>query len=81
MEQIKLTPHQEEKFELIMKQIKANISFSKDTHDLENRILSLTGPAGTGKSFLTAKIIYEVYKLKEENKTLKAKLFDLQNKS
>ena len=67
MEQIKLTPHQEEKFELIMKQIKANISFSKDTHDLENRILSLTGPAGTGKSFLTAKIIYEVYKLKEEN--------------
>lgn len=67
MEKIKLTQHQEEIFELIMNQIKVNMSFSKNTNNLENRILSLTGPAGTGKSFLTAKIIYEVYKLKKEN--------------
>lgn len=67
MEKIKLTQHQEEVFELIIDQIKANMSYSEKTHNLENRILSLTGPAGTGKSFLTAKIIDEIYKLKKEN--------------
>jgi len=63
-----LTTHQQKVFEAITRDIKGNLfSFSK-SDNIEDRILSLTGAAGTGKSFLTAQIAKTIDKdLKELN--------------
>lgn len=63
----KLTEHQKEVFEKIILEIKSNLfSFTK-VEKIEDRLISLTGAAGTGKSYLTAAIVKEILqKLKEE---------------
>jgi len=56
----KLTAHQQEVFETIIDNIKENLfSFSKN-NEIESRLLSLTGSAGTGKSYLTVQIAEEI---------------------
>lgn len=56
----KLTPHQLEVFEEITNKIKDNLSRRVSSISLSDRFLSLTGAAGTGKSYLTAAIIDEI---------------------
>ena len=52
----KLTQHQRNAFEAIVSDIKENLFSFYQSSNIEDRLLSLTGPAGTGKSFLTAQI-------------------------
>ena len=56
----KLTPHQLEVFEEITSKIKDNLSKRVNSISLSDRFLSLTGAAGTGKSYLTAAIVDEI---------------------
>ena len=56
----KLTPHQLEVFEEITSKIKDNLSKRVNSIPLSDRFLSLTGAAGTGKSYLTAAIVDEI---------------------
>lgn len=56
----KLTPHQLEVFEEITSKIKENLSRRVSNIPLSDRFLSLTGAAGTGKSYLTAAIVDEI---------------------
>jgi ATP-dependent exoDNAse (exonuclease V) alpha subunit len=58
----KLTSHQQEVFKEITNQIKENLSSRITDIPLKNRLLSLTGAAGTGKSYLTAAIVEEIDK-------------------
>lgn len=51
-----LTQHQKEVFEDIISDIKQNLT-SPFRGNIEDHFISLSGPAGTGKSFLTAQII------------------------
>ena len=56
----RLTPHQLEVFEKITSKIKENLSSRVSNISLSDRFLSLTGAAGTGKSFLTSAIVDEI---------------------
>ena len=56
----KLTPHQLEIFEEITSKIKENLSRRVSSIPLSDRFLSLTGAAGTGKSYLTSAIVDEI---------------------
>lgn len=51
-----LTPHQLEIFDNIVSDIVRNLSAPLRSNDLEKSILSLTGAAGVGKSYITAQI-------------------------
>jgi ATP-dependent exoDNAse (exonuclease V) alpha subunit len=51
-----LTPHQEEIFENIVSDIIYNLTSPLRSNNIEDQMLSLTGAAGVGKSFLTAEI-------------------------
>ncbi|MEA1982450.1 MAG: AAA family ATPase [Campylobacterota bacterium] len=62
MEIRKLTPHQQEVFETIMQKITSNIDAVLKSDDMEDHFLSLSGAAGTGKSFLTIQLIEELSK-------------------
>jgi len=55
-----LTPHQSVAFEQILKDIRKNLLTFDRTLELDERILSLTGAAGTGKSFLTTKVVQTI---------------------
>jgi len=52
-----LTPHQQEVFNAIISNIKYNLSSFFQNHYIEDRLISLSGPAGTGKSYLTTQIV------------------------
>jgi len=52
-----LTPHQQEAFEAIVNSIKHNLFSFYSNGNIEDHILSLSGAAGTGKSFLTTEIV------------------------
>ena len=56
----KLTPHQQEVFEKITSKIKKNLSSTINNILLSDRFLSLTGAAGTGKSYMTSAIVNEI---------------------
>ena len=56
----KLTPHQQEVFEKITSKIKKNLSSRISNILLSDRFLSLTGAAGTGKSYMTSAIVNEI---------------------
>ena len=56
----RLTPHQQEFFEEITNKIKQNLSRRATNIPISDRFLSLTGAAGTGKSYLTAAILDEI---------------------
>lgn len=56
----RLTPHQLEVFEEITNKIKDNLSRRVSNIPLSDRFLSLTGAAGTGKSYLTSAIVDEI---------------------
>jgi ATP-dependent exoDNAse (exonuclease V) alpha subunit len=56
----KLTAHQQGVFDEVTNEIIKNLFLVTRSENIEDRILSLTGPAGTGKSFLTAKIVDEI---------------------
>ena len=56
----KLTQHQQEVFEEITDKIKENLSSRVTSIPIADRFLSLTGAAGTGKSYLTAAIVDEI---------------------
>lgn len=56
----KLTAHQQEVFDEVTNEIIKNLFLLTRSENIEDRLLSLTGPAGTGKSFLTAKIVDEI---------------------
>jgi exodeoxyribonuclease V len=56
----KLTSHQQEVFKEITNQIKENLSSRVTSIHISARFLSLTGAAGTGKSYLTAAIVDEI---------------------
>ena len=61
-----LTTHQQKVFEEITNDIKKNLFSLSKSDNIEDRILSLTGAAGTGKSFLTTQIAKTIDKdLKE----------------
>lgn len=53
----KLTSHQQEVFETIMQKITFNLDAVFKSDDMEDHFLSLSGAAGTGKSFLTVQLI------------------------
>ena len=55
-----LTPHQSVAFEQILKDIKKNLLTFDRSLEIDERILSLTGAAGTGKSFLTTKLVQAI---------------------
>lgn len=57
-----MTQHQQEVFNAITTDIKENLFSFYKSDDLESHLLSLTGAAGTGKSFLTAQITKEIIK-------------------
>lgn len=72
----KLTLHQHEVFKSITNNIKDNLVSFYKTDDIENYLLSLTGAAGTGKSFLTAQIAKEILKyIEEKNHYVNDKIF------
>lgn len=52
-----LTAHQQEIYEAIVSRITQNLSSAIKSNNIEDHFLSLSGPAGTGKSFLTAHIL------------------------
>ena len=52
-----LTTHQQEVYEAIIGDIKHNLSSIIRSSDIEDHFLSLTGPAGVGKSHLTVQIL------------------------
>lgn len=56
----KLTEHQNEIYERIVDDISNNLFTVLKNNNIENRLLSLMGAAGTGKSFLTVQITKEV---------------------
>lgn len=56
----RLTPHQLEVFKEITNKIKDNLSSRVTSIPIADRFLSLTGAAGTGKSYLTAAIVDEI---------------------
>lgn len=60
MEKEQLSQHQQEVFTQITDKIKENLSLGISSIPLYNRFLSLTGAAGTGKSYLTAAIVDEI---------------------
>ena len=62
-----LTQHQQEVFEPIINDIKENLFSFYKNNDIENRILSLSSPAGTGKSFITTEIVKTLTKNLEES--------------
>ena len=66
----KLTPHQQEIFDKIVKDISGILdNYSRDSKkNINNNFLSLSGSAGTGKTFLTSKLVEEF--LKREYKVL-----------
>ena len=53
---IELTPHQQEIFDAIVEQIEEKTTAVLKSTRVEDFMLSLAGPAGTGKTFLTTKI-------------------------
>lgn len=62
-----LTSHQQEVFDKIIEDIKRNLfSFTK-SENIEDYMISLTGAAGTGKSYLTAQIVKEIKNSLEDN--------------
>ncbi|QOY51362.1 ATP-dependent DNA helicase [Candidatus Sulfurimonas baltica] len=64
----KLTTHQQEVFEEIVNTIEGNLFTFDKRKDINDRLLSLTGQAGTGKSVLTTKITkYIIDKLNANN--------------
>ena len=65
-ETYKLSLHQEEVFTQIVSQLDTKVSSILKSTNIEDYLLSLTGPAGTGKTFLTTQIAkYLVEKRKE----------------
>ncbi len=62
----KLTVHQKEIFDAITTDIKQNIFSRIKGDNIGDYMLSLTGPVGTGKSFLTAKIVDEINRFIKE---------------
>lgn len=60
-----LTPHQEEIFNGLTKELKSNLeqAYSTWRGDPINHLFSLTGAAGTGKSHLTVQIVADIYKM------------------
>ena len=52
-----LTTHQQEVYEAIISDIKQNLSSIIRSSDIEDHFLSLTGPAGVGKSHITVQIL------------------------
>ncbi|MDQ7060871.1 MAG: AAA family ATPase [Sulfurimonas sp.] len=69
----KLSAHQQEVFTQIVSQLETKVSsILKSTH-IEDYLLSLTGPAGTGKTFLTTQIAkYLMQKRKESEYPMSA---------
>ena len=57
---VQLTSHQQDVFEAIKVNIKDNLLSFYKSDKVENHLVSLTGAAGTGKSFLTAQIIQTI---------------------
>lgn len=55
-----LSSHQQEVFDEITQKIKQNLSLRVSNIPLSDRFLSLIGAAGTGKSYLTSKIVEEI---------------------
>ncbi len=53
---VTLTQHQRGVFEEIVNTIEGNLFTFYKSKDIKDRILSLTGQAGTGKSILTTQI-------------------------
>jgi len=53
----KLTTHQYSVFKPIIQNIQENLSSLFPSGDINDRLLSLTGAAGTGKSYLTTEIL------------------------
>ena len=65
-ETTKLSAHQQEVFTQIVSQLETKVSSVLKSTNIQDYLLSLTGPAGTGKSFLTTQIAkYLVEKRKE----------------
>ena len=56
----RLIPHQEKVFDEITNKIKENLSSRVTNIPIADRFLSLTGAAGSGKSYLTAAILDEI---------------------
>jgi ATP-dependent exoDNAse (exonuclease V) alpha subunit len=52
-----LTPHQLEIFNNIINDIKTNAQNVLKSNDIYDRLISLSGPAGTGKTYLTIQIV------------------------
>ena len=52
-----LTSHQLEVFNNIVNDIVTNAQNFFKSNDIYNRLLSLSGPAGTGKTYLTTQIV------------------------
>lgn len=71
MKKATLTPHQQEIHDNIVNKIITNLSVplmnNSNNNNIGNRFLSLTGAAGCGKTFLTAKIIESLQYLKIKN--------------
>ena len=64
----KLTTHQQEVFEEIVSTIEGNLFTFYKSKDMDDRLLSLTGQAGCGKSVLTTHIIKHIIdKFRKEN--------------
>ena len=57
-----LTPHQQEAFNAIVSNIKYNLSSFFQNNYIEDRLIFLSGPAGTGKSYLTTQIVKTLIK-------------------
>ena len=65
---MQLTTHQQKSFNDIVNVIEDNLFTFYKSKSLSERLLSLTGPAGTGKSVVTTKIVkYIVDKLRSQN--------------
>ena len=63
-----LTPHQNEVFEAITTDLNINLQTLFKSDSIEDSFISLSGPAGTGKSYLTTQIIKSISKtLKDIN--------------
>lgn len=67
MKEENLTTHQKEVFDSIVEKMTNNLKSFLSYSDIEERLFSLTGAAGTGKSFLTVQIVSHIAKTISES--------------
>ncbi len=75
-ETTKLSLHQEEIFTQIISQLETKVSSVLKSTNIQDYLLSLTGPAGTGKTFLTTQIAKYLVKKRKESEYPMSSDFD-----